>query len=228
LCSHCRAALWIGTLCPLITCCLWCRAQDQKEATKDGQINVNWLYGSYVPKNIPLESLSANRRFELYVRQTYTTWGIYIKTTLFAISDQAHNTYPEWGQNVSGFAKRWGTRQGQFIVQNSVSSLGNGVLGWEPRYDRCRCSGLWPRTRHAIVRNFVTYDRTEKNLRPQLFPYLGAFAGSVISTTWQPGRPRWDVKGYQAVITQIPLGIGTYWLGEFAPEIIRVLRRSKK
>ena len=170
----------------LIVCCQWCCAQNQGESKKEGQINVNWLYGSYVPKDVPLESLSTDRRFQLYLRQTYTTWGIYIKTTLFAVRDQSHNTYPEWGQSFSGFAKRWGTRQGQFIVQNSVSSFGNGLLGWEPRYDRCRCSGLWPRTRHAIVRNFVTYDRTEKSLRPQLFPYVGAFAGAVISTTWQP------------------------------------------
>jgi hypothetical protein len=226
--GHFRAVVSMLALVPLIICCEWCSAQNQRESKKDGQINVNWLYGSYVPKDVPLESLNAHRRFQLYLRQTYTTWGIYIKTTLFAVSDQSHNTYPEWGQSFSGFAKRWGTRQGQFIIQNSVSSLGNGLVGWEPRYDRCRCSGLWPRTRHAIVRNFVTYDRTEKSLRPQLFLYLGAFAGSVISTTWQPDTPRWHVKGYQAVITQVPIGIGINWVGEFAPEIVRVLRRSKK
>jgi len=220
--------VWILASGPLIICCQWCCAQTQQESKTEGQINVNWLYGSYVPKDVPLESLNAHQRFQLYVRQTYTTWGIYVKTTLFAVTDQRHDTYTEWGQGFSGFAKRWGTRQGQFIVQNSVSSLGNGLIGWEPRYDRCRCSGLWPRTRHAIVRNFVTYDRTGKSLRPQLFPYVGAFAGSVVATTWQPGTPRWQVKGYQAVITQVPVGIGVYWLGEFAPEIVRVLRGSKK
>jgi hypothetical protein len=227
-CTRSRAVGSILVIGSLILCAKLCHAQNQQEPKKEGQINVNWLYGSYVPKDVPLEPLNTRRRLELYVRQTYTTWGIYVKTTLFALSDQHHNTYPQWGDGFSGFAKRWGTRQGQFIVQNSVTSLGNGLLGWEPRYDRCRCSGLWPRTRHAIVRNFVTYDRTEKGLRPQLFPYLGAFTGSVIATTWQPGTPRWEVKGYQAVITQIPVGIGTYWLGEFAPEIVRVIRRSKK
>jgi hypothetical protein len=227
-CTHFRAVMWMFVLGSSIVCAKLCHAQNQQQPRKDGQINVNWLYGSYVPKDVPLEPLNTRRRFELYVRQTYTTWGIYIKTTLFALSDQHHDTYPQWGQSFGGFAKRWGTRQGQFIVQNSVTSLGNGLLGWEPRYDRCHCSGLWPRTRHAIIRNFVTYDRTEKSLRPQLFPYLGAFTGSIVSTTWQPGSPRWQVEGYQAVITQIPLGIGTYWLGEFAPEIVRVLRRSKK
>ena len=195
-------------------------------AKKDSQINVNWFYGSYVPREVPLESLNADQRFKLYIRQTYTTWGIYIKTTVFALRDQAHNTYPEWGDGFGGFAKRLGTRQAEFIIQNSVISLGNGLLGWEPRYDRCRCDGFWPRTRHAIIRNFVTYDRSEKSLRPQLFPYLGAFTGSVTATAWEPGHPNWQVQGYQAVITQIPVGIGINWIGEFAPEIARVFHKK--
>ena len=201
---------------------------ENPDAKKDNQLNVNWFYGSYVPKEVPLESLSAQRRFNLYIRQTYTTWGIYIKTTLFALRDQTHNAYPEWGGGFEGFAKRLGTRQAEFILQNSVTSLGDGVLGWEPRYDRCRCSGFWPRTRHAVVRNFVTYDHSEKSLRPQLLPYLGAFTGSVTATAWQPGNPNWQVKGYQAVVTQVPVGMGIDWIGEFAPEIARVLHRHKK
>lgn len=166
-------------------------------------------------------------RFKLYIRQTYTTWGIYIKATLFALRDQAHNTDPEWGDGFEGFVKRLGTRQAEFIIQNSVISLGDGLLGWERRYDRCRCDGFWPRTRHAIVRNFVAYDRTEKSLRPQLFPYVGAFAESVTATAWEPGHPEWQVKGYQAVITQVPIGMGINWIAEFAPEITRVFRKHK-
>ena len=172
--------------------------------------------------------LNRDMRWKLYVRQTYTTWGIYIKTTFFTVHDQIHGTYPEWGDGFDGFAKRFGTREVEFVIQNSVISLGDGVLGWEPRYDRCRCSGFWPRTRHAVIRNFVTYDRTEKSLRPQLMPYLGAFAGSATSTSWVPGNADWRVKGYQAVITQVPVGMGINWIGEFAPEIFGVFRKRKK
>ena len=117
---------------------------------------MNWLHGSYVPKEVPLESLNPDPRFKLYLRQTYTSPGIYVKTTLFTIRDQIHNTCPEWGDGFDAFAKRFGTRQAEFIIQNSVISLGDGLLGWEPRYDRCRCNGFWPRTRHAIARKFVT------------------------------------------------------------------------
>jgi hypothetical protein len=200
---------------------------DTPQPKEDNQINVNWLYGSCVPKEVPLEHLNSDRRFKLYVRQTYTAFGIYIKTTLFTIHDQIHNTYPEWGDGFDGFAKRFGTRQAQFIIQNSVISLGDGLLGWEPRYDRCRCEGFWPRTRHAIIRNFVTYDRSERSLRPQLFPYLGAFAGSVTTTAREPNNSEWQVKGLQGAITQVPIGMGINFIGEFAPEITRVIKRNK-
>jgi hypothetical protein len=202
--------------------------QVKAQAQNNNQIHVNWLYGSYVPKEVPLESMNGDMRLKLYVRQTFTTWGIYVKTIFFASRDQVHGTYPEWGDGFEGYVKRFGSRQGQFIIQNSVTSLGDGLLGWEPRYDRCKCSGFWPRTRHALIRNFVTYDRSEKSLRPQLLPYAGAFVGSVTATTWEPGNPQWQIKGYQAVITQVPVGMGINWIGEFAPEIFGVLKKHKK
>lgn len=210
-----------------------CAAQEEtrndssRATVASRELNVNWLYGSYVPKDVPLISLNGHQRFKLYLMQTYTTPGIYIKTTLFALHDQISNSNPEWGDDFAGFAKRLGDRQVQFIIQNSITSLGNGMLGWEPRYDRCRCAGLWPRTRHALVRNFVTYDRSEKSLRPQLMPFLGAFGSSSIASTWAPGNPRWEVRGYQAVVTQVFVGAGINWLGEFAPEIVGVLHRKK-
>lgn len=201
-------------------------AQEPRSA--ENQINVNWLYGSFVPKDVPLEPLTRDRRWKLYVRQTYLTWGIYVKTAFFATRDQIHDSYPEWGDGFPGYMKRFGSRQAEFIIQNSTIALGDGVLGWEPRYDRCRCSGVWARTRHALVRNFVTYDQTEKALRPQIMPYLGAFAGRVTSTTWQPGKPQWQIKGYQAVITQVPVGMGINWVSEFAPELFGWIPKRKK
>jgi hypothetical protein len=198
---------------------------NQKES---GQINVSWLYGSYIPKDVPRRSLTNRERFKLYLRQTYLTPGIYAKTTLFALYDEVSDSNPEWGQGFTGFAKRLGNRQAQFILQNSISSLGNGIAGWEPRYDRCHCDKFWSRTRYAILRNFVTYDRTEKSFRPQIMPYLGAFGAAALATTWQPGNPVWQVRGYQAAITQVFVGAGVNLVGEFAPEINRLLHKKKK
>jgi len=216
----------------MMACAALCPAQDQladSPATNTGsQINVNWLYGSFVPKDVPLKPLDSSQRLKLYFRQTYTTPGIYLKTMGFTLADQANNAYPEWGDGFGGFAKRLGTREAEFVIQNSVTALGDGIFSWEPRYDRCRCSGFWARTRHAIIRDFVTYDSTDRSLRPQLFPYVGAFTGRVVVTTWKPGNPNWRVEGYQAVITQVPYGIGANLVAEFAPEIVRMIRRKPK
>ena len=211
----------------------YCFAQENatavdQQSPRDKQINVNWIYGAYVPKDVALEPLTNEGRWRLYLRQTYTTPGIYVKTILFTTRDQIQNSPAEWGDGIEGYAKRVGSRQAQFVIQNSLSAAGNAVAGWEPRYDRCRCDGLWPRTRHAIIRNFVTYDRTEKALRPQLFSYAAAFGGAAIAATWYPGNPNVLVKGYQGAITQVGVGIGVNWLAEFAPEITRVIRRKKE
>lgn len=219
-----RRRFLVLVICAMQCSATWLLAQSE---SSNKQLNVNWLYGSYVPKDVPLQPLTPHARFKLYVRQTFTTPGIYIKTTLFALHDQITSRQPEWGSSFAGFSKRLADRQAQFIIQNSMISLGDGLLGWEPRYDRCRCVGFWPRTKHAVIRNFVTYHHDETSLRPQIMPYFGAFASSAIATTWEPGKPSWQVRGYQAAITQVFVGVGINWIGEFGQEINRVVRRKK-
>jgi hypothetical protein len=192
-------------------------------------INVNWLYGAYVPKDVPLEPLTADQRFKLYLRQTFTTPGIYVKTLFFSVGDQINNSPPAWGQGWEGYARRVGSRQAQFVVQNTLSAFGNAALGYEPRYDRCRCSGFWQRTGHALHRNFVTYDRNENEriIRPQVALYGAAFAAGVVAGTWKPSDRDLVAEGYRGVVTQAGFGMAANWIGEFAPDIIRKVRGKK-
>ena len=196
--------------------------------TKDPAINVNWLYGAYVPRGVKLEPLTNHQRGKLYVRQTYLTWGIYLKTAMFAVGDQAKNAPPEWGGGMGGYGKRIGSRYGQFAIQNTLVSGGNLLLGYEPRYERCECSGAWARLKHAMVRNFVTYDRTEHNRRPQLAMYAGAMGAGMAASLWKPEQSKVWVEGYQSMITQAAFGSFSNTLGEFAPEIGRLLGRKAK
>lgn len=204
------------------------QAGQQKTDQQSGkQINVNWLYGSFVPKDVPLVPLTPHQRFQLYVSSTYTTWGIYLKTLFFASIDQIKDTPPEWNGG-SGFAKRALSYQGQFIIQNSISSAGNALVGWEPRYELCRCSGIGPRSWHAVKRNFITYNSTDTSLRPQLMPYVGAAgAAAIAAVAWQPGNPNPGTKAYQAAVTQIFVGVGVDLLAEFAPDVMRHFHKDK-
>ena len=79
-----------------------------------------------------------------------------------------------------------------------------------------------------MVRNFVTYNRTERQRRPQFALYVGAMGAGVISSIWQPQTPAaWRV-GYQSMITQAAFGSFANLAAEFAPEITRVIRPRKK
>jgi len=197
--------------------------QDNSKA-----LQVNWLYGAFVPKDAPLTSLTNAQRGKLYLRQTYIGYGPYLKTAFFAVGDQITNSPPEWGGGIGGFGKRTASRFGTFTIQNTFSAAGNLLLRYEPRYDRCRCSGVGQRVRHAFVRNFVTYNHTEREYRPQIALYAGAMGAGMISSTWQPeASAAWRV-GYQSMITQAAFGSFANLAAEFAPEITRIIRIRKK
>jgi hypothetical protein len=226
----------VGPVMAIVTFALWvvlpAQAQQPNPADSKGrgqadQVSVNWLYGAYVPKDVPLVTLALRQRLRLYVAQTFTKPGIYVKSVLFSAGDQIDGSPPEWGGGLAGYGRRFGSRYGQSLIQNTFAATGNALLGYEPRYDRCRCTGFWTRTRHAFVRNFVTYNRTEEELRPQFGLYAGAMGSGAISSEWRPGTSSPWVEGYQAMITQAGWGLVTNWFGEFAPDILRVVRRKK-
>lgn len=193
------------------------------------QLPVNWIYGAYIPKEAPLEALSDADRWHLFVRMSFTTPGIYVKTGFFTIRDQASGAPPGWPQNGQGLSDRLGTRYAQFLMQNSFTAIGDAMPGWEVRYDRCRnCTSVGQRLKHTVVRNFVTYASDEKSLRPQVFLYAASFGGASLSALWQPYRPSPVVKGYQGVATQAWVGVLINMVSEFAPDFKRAIHRDKK
>jgi hypothetical protein len=219
----------IPALSLLVSYCLGqAPAEPQGTPAVNNTLPVNWLYGAFVPKGAPLQPLTGEQRFKLYVRQTYTTPGIYIKTGFFVLHDQVNNTNPEWGDGASGFAKRLGTLYAQNVIQNSLTSLGNAAVKFEPRYDRCRCVGAWPRIRHATIRNFITYGGSDdKALRPQIPSYAAAFGAGVTVASWEPNTSSVLIKGYQSAATQAWVGVVSNLLAEFAPDVKRMLRKNK-
>jgi hypothetical protein len=211
-----------------------CRAQEPSKGleTHPTSVNttlpVNWVYGAYIPKDAPIVPLTGDQRFKLYLRQTYTTPGIYVKTGFFAIHDQVKESEPEWGDGISGFGKRVSSIQAGNVIQNSLTALGNAAVGFEPRYDRCRCEGAWPRIRHAVVRNFITYSGgDDKAIRPQIMSYAAAFGAGVTVASWEPNYPSVLPKGYQSVVTQAWVGVVVDALAEFAPDIKRMFHKNK-
>lgn len=180
-----------------------------------------WLIGPYIPHETKLSPLTMRERREVYFRQTYFNAGAYFARAFAAGIDQARGIPYEWGGGIGGYGQRFASHFGQFMIQNTLVAGGNAALGYEPRYDICRCTGFWRRTRHAIVRNFVTYDSTETAIRPQVPLFAGAFSAGVIASTWKPGNHSVLDDGLRATLEQAGYGVAVNWVKEFALDILR-------
>ncbi len=179
-----------------------------------------WFTGVFVPKGGAVTPLTFPQRREYYLQQTLVTPGAYMKRMFSAGVDQARGVPSQWDDGWAGYAERFASRQGQFVSANSLAFLGNTALKYEPRYDQCNCSRLWPRTRHAVMRNFLTYN-TEHELRPQWGLYGGSFGGGMISTAWKPHPRNAFAEGGRAMLGQAAYGTLLNFFIEFAGDINR-------
>jgi hypothetical protein len=208
-------------------------AQATKQFAEQGLVRMrnweqSWLTGVFVEEGQPLVALTSEQRQHIYLEQTLITPGAYLKRMFAAGIDQARGVPSQWDDGWSGYAERFASREGQFIATNTLAAWANAKLGYEVRYDLCRCHGFWPRTHHAIVRNFLTYDRTEVQWRPQLGLYAGAFGGGLISTAWKPHPRNAFAEGGRAMAGQAAYGTLLNLFIEFAGEINRKLGARRR
>jgi hypothetical protein len=192
-----------------------------------GRLPIEWIIGPYIPVQEQLRPLSNAQRGQIYMRQTFLTAGSYAARAFSAGIDQARGEPHDWGGGFPGYGRRYAARYGQFVVQNSVLAGGNALLGLEPRYDFCRCDGFWHRTRHAISRNFLAYNRTERELRPQFPMYAGAFAAGLLYNTWLPGQHNIWTSGAYGMLSQAGIGSGYNFASEFALDILHAFGIKK-
>ena len=187
-----------------------------------------WLTGVYVEPGRALVPVTVQQRREIYLEQTLTTPGAYMKRMFAAGIDQARGAPSQWDDGWGGYVERFASREGQFITANTLAYLGNSALKYEPRYDQCRCSGFWPRTRHAIMRNFLTNNESEQQLRPQWALYGGSFGGGLVSTAWKPHPRNALAEGGRAMLGQAGYGTLLNFFIEFSSDINRKIGAKKR
>ena len=187
-----------------------------------------WLIGPYISRSKrDLHPLTNAERRQIYVRQTFLNAGAYATRMFTAGIDQARGEPDPWGSGIDGYGRRLASRYGKFVISNTIQATGNAVLGYEPRYDLCTCKGFWPRTRHAIIRNFVTYNETESELRPQIALYAGALGSGMLSSIWLPEHRNVWRDGAKSMLGQVYVGVGVNLLREFAVDILHRVDRRK-
>jgi len=233
----------------LVICCSFCGAQEasppvteQKQQAQEKvaesvkqeptvkrmrDLPIVWLIGPYIPATGPLQPLTGEQRTEVYFRQTFLTAGTYASRAFAAGMDQARGTPSRWGGGIGGYGQRFANRYGQYLISNTIQSFGDAALGYEPRYDLCRCSGFKSRTGHALLRNFITYDNSERNRKFQIPLYAGSFAAGAMSRTWLPGNHNAWRDGGVSLLWQAGLGSSYNFVSEFSFDILHKLGIAK-
>jgi hypothetical protein len=120
----------------------------------------------------------------------YSTFGppALISSAIGAGLDQSKPAPPEWDSGGEGYGERYGWRFGmQMVSQTTVYSLG-ALAHEDVTYHRCECTGLFPRSAHALVSTLTAKTRSGRTIfsTPALVsPYAGSFAAV---NAWYPNR----------------------------------------
>ena len=121
----------------------------------------------------------------------FATFGPYpaVFAAISAGVDQENNAPPEWSQGAAGYARRFGSNYGILAVGSTTRYTLSEAFHEDAMYYRCECSGVFPRTSHAVLSTF-TARRGKLGHRVFSIPALVApYVGSMTATyAWYPSR----------------------------------------
>jgi hypothetical protein len=124
--------------------------------------------------------------------------------------------YPlEW-KGVSGYSQRWASSYAEAAIADTTKYAVARLLHHDPSFTPCRCSGLGPRLRYAVIAPFTARRRDGRRvMSPAIF--AGLATGQLVSrATWYP--PGYGVgDGLETTATGLLSKIGLSIWKEFRP-----------
>ena len=171
--------------------------------------------------------LSEEQKFRLFVRTAFDPVQFAIVGFQAGLG-QAENSFAEYGQGVSGYAKRYGAAFADQVSSGFFSNFAYPVLLKEdPRYFRLGEGTIQHRVLYSLAQEFVC--RTDKGTRRFNFSnILGAFTAGGISNVYYPPPNR----GFGLTMSRSGISLLYGSLGglvdEFWPDIDQKLFHRKK
>jgi hypothetical protein len=146
---------------------------------------------------------------------------------ILAGTNQAQNSFPEYGQGVQGYAKRFGASYGDYFIGNL---MGNAVLASALREDpRYYQKGTGSYTRRALwaASGTVWCKRDNGTWGPNYANVIGNLVGSAISNVYYPASDRTVGGTISRGFSVTAQGIIGSEVIEFWPDIVRHHRRKQ-
>lgn len=103
--------------------------------------------------------------------------------------NQYGNSPPEWGQGAAGYFSRVGSDYGIAAVATTARYGLAEALREDTLYYRCECTGVWPRTRYAMLSTFIARRGNDGHRVFSLPALIAPYAGTVTAVYgWYPNR----------------------------------------
>lgn len=133
---------------------------------------------------------SAGERFQTFTKRSFSPRA-FLRPGFNAAMDQNRDEPSEWGQGAEGYAKRYASWFGQNLISEASRYGLSEALKVDVRYQKCDCTGFFPRVGHAVKETFIartTSGREVVSIPTLVSPY-GAAMVSIYG--WYPGSRDW-------------------------------------
>jgi hypothetical protein len=166
-------------------------------------------------------TLTFGERLRIYEHSFVTPEGL-IGPALGAAVGQANNTPPEWGQGAAGYGTRLGSAYGRSVIARTVA-LGVATVDREDsRFQPSNETGVWRRTKHAVVGTFVSRTPSGGQM-PAISRFVGVYGAAFIANAWEPPSQDSSTKGWERGSTALASSVGWHVFEEFWPDIRHAL-----
>jgi hypothetical protein len=170
--------------------------------------------------------LSTGQKFQLFFKSAFDPWP-FLLAAILAGTNQAQNSFPEYGQGVQGYAKRFGASYGDYFIGNL---MGNAVLASALREDpRYYQKGTGSYTRRALwaASGTVWCKRDNGTWGPNYANVVGNLMGTAISNVYYPASDRTASGTISRGLSVTAQGIIGSEVIEFWPDIVRHHQRKQ-
>lgn len=170
--------------------------------------------------------LSSGQKFKLFFKSSTDPWPFMLAGVVAGIG-QADDSYPEWGQGVQGYAKRFGGAYSDAFIGNF---FGNAVLPsiWheDPRYFQ-KGTGSAMRRFLWAAGSTVWCRRDKGTWGPNYSNVVGNLIGSAISRSYYPASERTVSDTITDGLSVSAEGIVGAEVIEFWPDLVRHHRKKQ-
>ena len=167
------------------------------------------------------EPLSFSDRIKIYERSFIQPESL-IGPALGAGVGQWRDTPPEWGQGAGAYGIRFASGFGRSTISRTIAFGVAAADREDSRFVPSNETGIWRRTRHAIVGTFVSRTPTGGSM-PAFSRFTGAYSAGFIANAWEPRSQDDAAHALERGSTALLSSVGWHIFEEFWPDIRNAL-----